>query len=195
MNLPAVVVECFSVSPHLSNSKSFVIKPLLCLLHERQKGLVPSSQALRVLFLASVGEELSWLQTRGHGVDRALPARPGHGSGLITGGRGTSRLSSNCPRPGVGVPGSCSPLASPLPQSIPVCRTADQGAWGRHHGQLAGKGVNFCRLTGLSWGRGQTWPHLFPQPGPYLWPLGSALASLQCLLPGLELCIWRNVYI
>lgn len=129
-------------------------------------------------------------------MDGALPACPGHGSGLMTRGGGTTRLSPKCPRPRVHVPGSCSPLASPpLSQSIWVCWTAARGAWGWHLGQLAGKGLNFCSLTGLSWGRGQTWPHLFLQPGPYLWPSGSALASLQSLLPGMELCIWRNISI
>lgn len=40
-----------------------------------KKGVVPSSQALGVLLLVSVGEGLSYLQTGGHGVDGALPAQ------------------------------------------------------------------------------------------------------------------------
>lgn len=43
-------------------------------------------------------------------------------------------------------------MASPPLSQSSVCRTAVGGAWGRCCGQLAGKGLDFCRLTGLSWG-------------------------------------------
>jgi len=69
-NLSAVVVGCFNISPHLSNNKSFIVKPWFCLLHEGQKGWCSAARLWECShwcllvrgFHSSKPEDVAWME-------------------------------------------------------------------------------------------------------------------------------------